>query len=381
MTGKRGQRSFGSIRRLRSGRWQARYKGRGGETHSKTFDTKADADTHLAEAQTDLVRGTWRDPRDGRTLLKDYVERWLSSDLAKAPTTKARDAIVLGKHVLPTLGTWPLADIEIRDVQDVIQAMASTLAPKTVRTNAGVLQAVLSGAVRDGFLYSSPYRSPRLPPTDQRERPRLTFAQQRVLAAAMPEPYRIMVFLGGVLGLRFSEVVGLRVRDIDFLARSPFLRVDQPIVEVEGRTMVSRGKTPGSRATLTLPPFLVQLLAQHLAVLGRNQQDDLVVQAPLGGPVRAGNFRTRVWAPAVKAAGFPGLTFHGLRHSAAGVMRQAGASDQVVQHRMRHSHRASTTDIYSWTPNAMDAVAINALESLWSEEDGTDVAQEDGSKP
>jgi len=197
----------------------------------------------------------------------------------------------------------------------------------------------------------------------------------------MPEPYRIMVFLGGVLGLRFSEVVGLRVRDIDFLARSPFLRVDQPIVEVEGRTMVSRGKTPGSRATLTLPPFLVQLLAQHLAVLGRNQQDDLVVQAPLGGPVRAGNFRTRVWAPAVKAAGFPGLTFHGLRHSAAGVMRQAGASDQVVQHRMRHSHRASTTDIYSWTPNAMDAVAINALESLWSEEDGTDVAQEDGSKP
>ena len=381
MSGRKGQRSFGSVRRLDSGRFQARYIGKGGETHPKTFDTKAEADAHLAEAQTDLARGTWRDPRDGRTLLKDYVERWLSTDLAKAPTTKARDAVVLGKHVLPTLGTWSLADIEPMDVQDVIQAMASKLAPKTVRTNAGVLQAVLSSAVREGFLYNSPYRSPRLPHTDQLERPRLTFEQQRVLSAAMQEQYRIMVFLGGVLGLRFSEVVGLRVGDIDFLARPPCLKVDQPIVEVNGKPGPSRGKTPGSRATLTLPPFLVQLLAQHLAVLGRNQQDALVVQAPRGGPVRAGNFRTRVWAPAVKAAGFPGLTFQGLRHSAAGLMRQAGASDQVVQHRLRHSHRATTTDIYGWTPDAMDALAIDAIERLWSDQDGTEMAREDGSKP
>jgi integrase len=96
----------------------------------------------------------------------------------------------------------------------------------------------------------------------------------------MPEPYRIMIFLGGVLGLRCSEVVGLRVADIDFLAWPPFLRVDRPIVEVDGRPIVSRRKTPGSRATLTIPPFLVQL-AQHLSVVGRNHQDDLVVQAPV----------------------------------------------------------------------------------------------------
>jgi integrase len=314
-------------------------------------------------------------------LLRDYAERWLSSDLAKAPTTKARDAVVLKKHILPALGALPLAEVTSRDVQDLVQAMACRLAPKTVRTNAGVLQAVLSSAVREGFLYTSPYRSPRLPPLDREEHPRLTVAQQRLLAAAMPEPYRIMVFLGGVLGLRWSEVVGLRVADIDFLARPPFLKVDRPIVEVSGRLMASRGKTPGSRSRLTLPPFLVRLLAQHLAVAGRNQQEDLVVQAPRGGPLRAVNFRLRVWGPAVKEAGFPGLTFHGLRHSAAGVMRQAGASDHVVQHRMRHSHRATTTDIYGWAPDAMDAVALGALERLWSDEDGMDMAREDRSGP
>jgi integrase len=83
----------------------------------------------------------------------------------------------------------------------------------------------------------------------------------------------------------------------------------------------------------------------------------------------------RVWSPAVEASGFQGLTFHGLRHSAAGVTRLAGASDQVVQHRMRHSHRATTSDIYGWTPDAMDALAIDALERLWQEQDGTYVAR------
>ena len=69
------------------------------------------------EAQTDLVRGSWRDPRDGRTLLGDYSDEWLSIDLAKAPTTKVRDVVVMRKHVFPTLGRVPLADITSRDVQ------------------------------------------------------------------------------------------------------------------------------------------------------------------------------------------------------------------------------------------------------------------------
>jgi hypothetical protein len=45
-------------------------------------------------------------------------------------------------------------------------------------------------------------------------------------------------------------------------------------------------------------------------------------------------------------------------------MRLAGASDQVVQHRMRHTHRATTSDIYGWTPDIMDKMAVEALEAV-----------------
>jgi integrase len=373
VTGKKGQRAFGSIRQLPSRRWQARYRDRLGQVQCQTFFTKADAGAYLAEMQTDLARGTWRDPGDGRMLLRDYCTEWLASDLAKAPTTKARDAVVMRAHILPTLGNLALAEITPRDVQRVVQRMSLSLSPKTVRTNAGVLQAVLNSAVREGRLYASPYRSPKMPQLVARERRRLTFEQQRRLAAAVGEEYGIMVFLAGVLGLRWSEVAGLRRKDINFFARPVALRAERPLVEVSGRHVASRGKTPGSRAVLTVPPFLADLLSWHLARVGRSDPDDLVVQAPRGGPLHAVNFRARVWAPAVEACGFEGLTFHDLRHSAAGVMGLAGASDQVVQHRMRHTHRPTTSDIYGWTPDAMDMVALEALEKLWHQEDRTNL--------
>jgi integrase len=375
MTGRTGQRQFGSIRKLPSGRYQARYRDRLGTEFTQMFERKADADAFLAETQTDLNRGSWRSPRDGRMLFSEFCERWLCTDLAKAATTRARDAAVIKAHLLPMLGGLTLAEITPQDVQAVVGAMSCTLAPKTVRTNAGVLRAILNAAVDTDRLYASPYRHPKLPPLVLREKPRLTMGEQKRLAAFMPDQYRIMVYLGGVLGLRFSEVVGLKVRDIGFLERPVMLRVDGPMPEVSGRHVKSDGKTLGSRKPVTVPQFLVEMLSEQLARRGATGPDQHVVEAPRGGPVHAANFRLRVWIPSVRAAGFEGLTFHGLRHSAAGVMRQVGASDQVVQERMRHTHRPTTTDLYNWVTSATDMAVVDALDSLYHGEDGTQMAR------
>jgi len=56
--------TFGSVRKLRSGRQQASYWHEG-KRHiaDHTFDTKADADAWLATIRTDIGRGGWIDPR------------------------------------------------------------------------------------------------------------------------------------------------------------------------------------------------------------------------------------------------------------------------------------------------------------------------------
>ena len=54
MSGRRKRgRSFGTIRRLPSGRWQVRYYNQGGIRHTapRTFPSKADATPHLAQVE------------------------------------------------------------------------------------------------------------------------------------------------------------------------------------------------------------------------------------------------------------------------------------------------------------------------------------------
>ena len=90
MTGKR---QFGAIRRLTSGRWQARYRDGGGRvvTAPQTFASKADAGRFLATVEADLARGTYLDPRAGRVTLAEWAAEWLASDPRKRATTRARD--------------------------------------------------------------------------------------------------------------------------------------------------------------------------------------------------------------------------------------------------------------------------------------------------
>jgi len=59
--------SFGSVRRLPSGRYQARYSDARMVRHTapQTFATKKHADDWLATTRADMVRGTWRSPELG----------------------------------------------------------------------------------------------------------------------------------------------------------------------------------------------------------------------------------------------------------------------------------------------------------------------------
>lgn len=79
------RRASGAIRRLASGRWQARYTGPDGALRTLgTFRTKAEADQALAHETSRIARGLWYDPRRGEELVGEYFRDWISSrgDLA-----------------------------------------------------------------------------------------------------------------------------------------------------------------------------------------------------------------------------------------------------------------------------------------------------------
>lgn len=86
MTGKR---RFGRVRRLPSGRWQARYKGPDGidRPAANTFASKTEAERWLALTEAEIVRGDWIDPDAGRMPFIDYARSWVAERPNLRPKT------------------------------------------------------------------------------------------------------------------------------------------------------------------------------------------------------------------------------------------------------------------------------------------------------
>jgi integrase len=142
------------------------------------------------------------------------------------------------------------------------------------------------------------------------------------------------------------------------------LTVEATVNEVDGVIVHGDGKTDSSVRTISVPQFVLDLLAEHLARTGRTEPSALVVQAPDGGPVRATNFRIRVYGPALASADLPGLTFHRLRHSAGHMMREAGVPLEVIQQRLGHKSIRTTADIYGSLPESIDRAVAGQLDGM-----------------
>lgn len=227
-----GKRQFGTIRKLPSGRWQARYPDRTGRlvTAPTTYPTKKDAAVFLASIESDLARGTFIDPRGGRTTLGAWADQWLARAGKRANSvTRDRQALEV---FLPDLGDMPLAAITPMHVQSAVDARARHAAPATVARDFSALRAVLNAAVDADLVGRSPARRVALPKVRPPARGGLTPTEVERLAGAIAPRYRALVLVAAVAGLRWGEAVALRVRDIDFLRRT--LTVAQVVEEVAG---------------------------------------------------------------------------------------------------------------------------------------------------
>jgi integrase len=358
----------GSVRRSHNGQgWEARYRDVLGRQRSRSFASKADARAFLGSVDLDIAQGTWRDPNAGRVPFAQVAKDWLASNPTKRPTTYARDATVIRVHLDPALGRLPLNRLTPGHIQEVVNDMvAKGLQPRTVRTNYAVLRAVLAWSVDTDLIDRTPCRRIRLPPLVRTTRPVVSAVDVSRLAAALPADYRCAVYLGA-LGLRQAEVLGLHVNAVDLEAQT--ITVESTINEVEGRIVAGTGKTEHATRTFALPRRVADELAAHLERTGRHDPDDLVFQAPKGGPVRATNFRLRVYDPALRATGLEGLSFHRLRHSAGHMMRELGVPIDVIQRRLGHASIRTTADIYGSLPEQVDRRVADQLDGLFKATD------------
>ena len=162
-------------------------------------------------------------------------------------------------------------------------------------------------------------------------------------------------------GLRWGELVGLRVKRVDLLHGR--VTVAEQVSEVNGQLIPGPPKTEAGRRTVTLPAVAAVALAEHLTKIAALGPDGLVFPAPEGGYLRRSNFRRRWWLQATRAVGVEGLRFHDLRHSAATLALAAGANTRELMERMGHTSPAVALR-YQHVMAGRDQAIASALDEL-----------------
>ncbi len=334
------------------------------QVEKRGFRTKRDAEIFLARTGVARTDGSYTHPAAARATVGDLGTEWMRN---KRHSLKASSYSSLETswrvYVRPRWEDTRIGDIRASQVEQWIRELSEGTAA-TNRTKSsgvsgkprsatvvyralGVPAGILDTAVRDGRIARNVARGAQNLPAKRSEKPRRypTHAEVVQLAeAASTSTYRTLILVLSYCGLRWSEAIGMHVRDINFDRHR--IQVNRAAVEVEGRIVVGAPKN-WERRIVPFPEFLEAPLREMCA--GKSP-DDLVFTDADGNHLRRAktSVGTTSWfAAALDRSGVERLTPHDLRHTAASLTISSGANVTAVQRMLGHKSAAMTLDTYA----------------------------------
>ena len=267
-------------------------------------------------------------------------------------------------YIEPAFGAYPIGAITPAEVRRWVSALVDHgLSAGTVRAVYSTFSRIMRHAVIDSVIVRSPCVGISLPRDTGGEEMRFLSPEEinRLAGAHLPR-FRALIYTAAYTGMRWGELVGLRVDNLN-LDRGT-VDVVESLVEVSGTLHPGSTKT-GARRTLSLPRFLHEMLREHTGAFPSD--GGYVFTSTEGQPLRR-NFYNRHFKPAVIAAGLePGLRFHDLRHTCAALLIAQGAHPKEIQERMGHSTIRLTFDRYGHLLPSLDERLRDGLDLLFRE--------------
>jgi len=340
-----------SIHKKDNGKWCVRYRTPDGKNLQKTFIRKADAEKYEREQKVSIENNSWTNPMDSKIKLSDVFDQYAMSKLGLKPKSIDANRSLWSYIIAPRFGHVAIGSIRVRDVhqwmKDSAVGESSFTTTGRIQKALKLLTSILDYSVDVGYLSKNPLRKSNgrvnnitLPKNDR----------TRVMIALTPEelmklapacaPYETLVLISGLCGLRWAEVIGLQVRDIDPQGR--FIVISRTISEVSGKYFESTTKNEQTRV-VQVPQILQKKLQE--AISGKSETE-LLFTNRLGKPLSNSNFKQRVFNPAIVETGIPRITFHDLRHTAASCAISMGANILVVSKMLGHNDPSVTLNYY-----------------------------------
>ncbi len=281
-----------------------------------------------------------------RATVGGLVDRFVAEEMAKDRRfiTQSVYRSYLDRHIRPRWGSTLLEKVRPVPVTDWLASLV--LAPKTKSHIRNLFHLLFQWACRWELTDRNPIQFVRQSNRRLKDPRVLTPKEFQALCGALKEPYSTMILVAACLGLRASEVMGLKWGDIEWDKLQVFVRRSV----VAGH--VSDTKTESSKKPVPLDASLATALLRWRGLANYVTDSDFVFAGESGNSRWQGMILTDYIKPAAVKAGIQGkVGWHTFRHSYRAWLKRASAPVEVQKELMRHSNLKTTFEIYGLEPD------------------------------
>ena len=335
--------------------------------------TKKAAETKLTELQNQLDNGGYIKP--STETVGAFLTRWLDDYISTQIRPTTLEAYwQRGRHLISGLGHIALSELRPEHIHCYYREKSQSLSAATLIKHHNLLRKALSHAVKWQSVVRNVAEAVEPPRSRRKEMRALTGPEvHRLLDACIDSPWHPLFHTLTWTGLRRSELLGLRWRDVDLLLAT--LRVVQTLQKLNaGEFIYQEPKTASGRRTISLSPASCLELRAHknkqerdAGLLGIPLTDDTLVFGHPDGSPRVPSTLTLAFRRLTKRIGLDGVRLHDLRHTMASLYLEQGVNPKTVAERLGHSSVNITLDLYSHClPGVQEAAAAQfdaAMES------------------
>lgn len=286
----------------------------------------------------------------------EFLEgEWIDSKSLKLkPVTLATYRHNISKHIAAYFKNVEIGKITAQMIEKFYAHLAHEkgLSETTILDIHKIVKSSLKMAVKRKYISYNPATDVETPKVPRKEMMVWNLAETtRFLKETESSNLYIAYLLALTTGMRQSEILAVRFKDIDF--ENGTLQVRQTLSH-DGKQIYKETKTKSSTRTISLTEKTIEELKAHkkkvakekLAAGASYQDHNLVVCTKLGTPINPRNL-LRDFYRLMKKANVPKIKFHGLRHTVATLMLTQGVNPKIVKEILGHSDIRVTLDTYS----------------------------------
>ena len=351
-------------------------------TRTVTYSTKRELKEMYQKFEKECQKNPLSDITVGELI--DANIKYKKTFNLKATTVRGYEGCI--KRLSEPFKAVPAKKCTTYHVEAEIASMSQYgLSAKTIKNTIGFLSSAFEHAINIGQLENNPCKRAALPKGNPKDIRILYMDEIQNFLYVISEvdinekvAYELALFLG----LRRSEILGLRECDVDL--QRGLIHIHNTRHRVDGKDIEQDTKTKRSTRVLALPDILIADLSILLSAHNEFafEKTDYLIQDGFGNPLGHQALASRL-DRLEKRNGLPHVTLHGLRHTYASLLHSQGVDMANISAELGHSSLSTTMNIYTHifksATNASKGIANTV--NLFTENVAQTMAHEENKKP